>query len=218
MGSRGGDGPEVTVRWERRLWRWTWSTVPGMLTALGTFLTGAAAIVLALRTGGSAPEAPTAPTTSTASTAPAPLAFPPPSGATARGSGRVTVEEPPRAHVPQCWEFRGEARIHDDEVVLLGVQNLSDPERYVYFETVTEWFGPVGRSGWSAKQFFGSGDSSVDQVFVMRVLVVDRRAHEAALGANQGKEGAWRATMPPAGATEEGSLRLVRQRGSGSCG
>ncbi len=132
--------------------------------------------------------------------------------------GPVNIEEPPGRRVPQCWRFRGSADLPVDTTVVLGVENLSSQAGVIYFEAVTDWeTGRTGQGRWSAPQFFGSGNSSVGQVYAVHVLVMSTSTLADILAQPGSDETAWDDPEFPKGARPVHTLQVERIEGPGVC-
>lgn len=130
----------------------------------------------------------------------------------------VQLTPPPNGEVPEWWCFTGSATLQAGRALVLGVQNLSDPANKVYFETVDQWDGAPGRGPWSRSQFFGSGDTSVGQPFVVYVIVLSEADRQAAIASAIETNGsAWKAQELPAGGQLKQTLGLDRIAGPGTC-
>lgn len=195
-----------------------WSEFWASLAAIGAFLGGLGlfgGFAIVLMGGGNDSASPRPPTTSLFSSfSTRPGTVEPFSSSEPR---TVRIDNaPPDGLVSQCWRFRGTANLQNDEVLVLGVQNLADPAKYIYFQTVTKWDGTPGKSSWSRRQYFGSDNSSVNQKYWVYAVVAKRMAYEAARAAHNARDGAWRHTAVPDGARVEQTLLLQRRPGSGS--
>jgi hypothetical protein len=151
-------------------------------------------------------------TTPTESTAPAVTS-------SAAGSpvpaGSVTLSAPsPGTNVQGCDVFTGSSSLPPGETVVVGVRNLSDAGHTTYLAPVNHWDKPGALARWTGIQYFGSGDSSVGQTYVVSVMVVAASTVRSAL-ADPANHVAWAVTSLPGGATVKQTLHLTRVPGSG---
>lgn len=134
-------------------------------------------------------------------------------------AGPVTVEEPDGARVPQCWLFQGTADLPADMMVALGVENLTSKTGVIYFEAVIDWeTGETGQGRWSARQYFGPGDSSVTQVYAVHVVAIRTAAVADLVGpAGFPEQTTWESAELPEKGRVLRTLRVERIAGSGAC-
>jgi hypothetical protein len=97
---------------------------------------------------------------------------------------------------------------------VVGVRNLSDTGHTTYLEPVNNWDKPADLAHWTGFQYFGSGDSSVGQTYVVSILVVGSSTVKKAL-ADPANHVAWGVTSLPAGTKVKQTLRLTRIHGQG---
>jgi hypothetical protein len=149
---------------------------------------------------------PTGPATPAVTTSPAESSSP---------TGAVTLSAPsPGKTVQGCDVFTGTSSLPADETVVVGVRNLSDPKHISYLQPVNNWDKPGDLARWTGFQYFGSGDSSIGQTYVVSVLVVPSGTVKKAL-ADPANKDAWGVTSLPGGTTVKQTLRLTRVPGAG---
>jgi hypothetical protein len=130
-------------------------------------------------------------------------------------TGAVTLSAPSAGKTVQgCDVFTGTSSLPADETVVVGVRNLSDPKHISYLEPVNNWDKPGDLAHWTGFQYFGSGDSSIGQTYVVSVLVVPSGTVKKAL-ADPANKVAWGVTSLPGGTTVKQTLRLTRVPGAG---
>jgi hypothetical protein len=130
-------------------------------------------------------------------------------------TGAVTLSAPSAGKTVQgCGVFTGTSSLPADETVVVGVRNLSDPKHISYLQPVNNWDKPGDLAHWTGFQYFGSGDSSIGQTYVVSVLVVPSGTVKKAL-ADPANKVAWGVTSLPGGTTVKQTLRLTRVPGAG---
>jgi hypothetical protein len=130
-------------------------------------------------------------------------------------TGAVTLSAPSAGKTVQgCDVFTGTSSLPADETVVVGVRNLSDPKHISYLQPVNNWDKPGDLAHWTGFQYFGSGDSSIGQTYVVSVLVVPSGTVKKAL-ADPANKVAWGVTSLPGGTTVKQTLRLTRVPGAG---
>lgn len=130
-------------------------------------------------------------------------------------TGAVTLSAPSSGKTVQgCDVFTGTASLPPDETVVVGVRNLSDTGHTTYLEPVNNWDKPSDLPHWTGFQYFGSGDSSIGQTYVVSILVVPSGTVKKAL-ADPANKVAWGVTSLPGGTTVKRTLRLTRVPGAG---
>jgi hypothetical protein len=133
----------------------------------------------------------------------------------AAASGAVTLSAPsPGANVQGCDVFTGTASLPAGETVVLGVRNLSDAGHTTYLAPVNNWDKPSALANWTGIQYFGSGDASVGQTYVVSVIVMASGTVKSAL-ANPANKVSWAVISLPGGATVKQTLHLTRVPGQG---
>lgn len=150
--------------------------------------------------------------TQAGSTAPAPASS---ATGSAVPTGSVTLSAPsPGTHVQGCDVFTGTSSLAPAETIVVGVRNLSDAGHTIYLAPVNHWDKPSALAHWTGIQYFGSGDSSVGQTYVVSVMVEASSTVKSALS-NPANHVAWAVTSLPGGATVKQTLHLTRIPGPG---
>jgi hypothetical protein len=108
----------------------------------------------------------------------------------------------------------GTASLPPSETVVVGVRNLSDTGHTIYLEPVNNWDKPGDLLHWTGFQYFGSGDASIGQTYVVSVLVVPSSTMKKAL-ADPANKVAWGVTSLPGGTRVTQTLHLTRVAGAG---
>jgi len=120
----------------------------------------------------------------------------------------------PGPDVQGCDVFTGTSNLQGGETIVIGVQNLNDSGNTSYLEAVNNWDKPAALAQWTGSQYFGSGDTSVGQTYLVSVIVMPSSVVQSAL-ANPANRPTWAVTSLPAGATVKQSLRMKRVSGEG---
>jgi serine/threonine-protein kinase len=118
------------------------------------------------------------------------------------------------SNVEACGVLSGTADLPSGETLVLSVQNLSDRTKTLYLQPVNDWDKPSAISAWTGYQYFGSGDSSVGQMFEVSVVVMKTAMVKQALSQSVNNP-TWAVPALPTGASVKASIRLVRKQGSG---
>ncbi len=162
------------------------------------------------------PQAAPSPATTPATASTIPGVTPgPATSAPAIGAGDVTIDPPAAGtKVEQCNVFTGQANLPQGETVVLGVRNLSDTGNTTYLAPVNNWNNPSALTNWTDIQYFGSGDSSVGQTYLVSVIVMASDTVKTAL-AEPANRSAWAVTALPGGSSIKSTLKLVRVTGPG---
>jgi hypothetical protein len=177
---------------------------------------------LSLRKPASSVPAPTAsitpaPTKSAASPA-TPSTSPPVPGSPSSSpvpTGSVTLSAPPPGSgVQQCDVFTGTSSLPASETIVVGVRNLDDNGDTSYLAPVSNWNKPGALAHWIGIQYFGSGNASVGQTYLVSVIVMPSGVVKSAL-AEPANQTAWAVTALPSGSTVKQSLHLNRVAGLG---
>jgi hypothetical protein len=130
-------------------------------------------------------------------------------------SGEVTIDPPSSGtKVGQCDIFTGKSNLPPGETVVLGVRNLSDTGNTTYLEPVNNWNSPGALPNWTGAQYFGSGDSSIGQTYLVSVIEMASETVKTAL-AEPANHNAWAVNSLPAGSSIKNTLKLVRISGQG---
>jgi hypothetical protein len=134
---------------------------------------------------------------------------------TGAATGAVTLSAPsPGTNVQGCDVFTGTASLPTGETVVLGVRNLSDAGHTTYLAPVSNWDKPAALANWTGIQYFGSGDASVGQTYVVSVIVMASSTVKSA-EANPANKASWAMTSLPGGASVKQTLHLTRVPGQG---
>jgi hypothetical protein len=130
-------------------------------------------------------------------------------------SGEVTFDPPSSGtKVEQCDVFTGKSNLPSGETVVLGVRNLSDAGNTTYLAPVNNWDSPGALPDWTGAQYFGSGDSSVGQTYLVSVIEMASETVKTAL-AKPANHNAWAVNSLPAGSSVKSTVKLVRISGQG---
>jgi len=130
-------------------------------------------------------------------------------------TGAVTLSAPsPGTTVQGCDVFTGTSSLPTDETVVVGVRNLSDTTHTTYLQPVNNWDKPADLGHWTGFQYFGSGDASIGQTYVVSVLVVASSTVRKAL-ADPANHVAWGVTALPGRTKVKQTFHLTRVPGSG---
>jgi hypothetical protein len=116
--------------------------------------------------------------------------------------------------VQQCDIFTGTSDLPGDETIVIGVRNLNDTGNTSYLEPVHGWDKPNELAHWTGFQYFGSGDTSLGQTYLVSVIVMASSVVKSAL-ADPANHTAWGVTSLPAGSTVKQTLHLTRVSGQG---
>jgi hypothetical protein len=165
----------------------------------------------------SAPSTTPAASTPAASTptSPAPTVVTSSASSSPPPTGAVVMSAPaPGSKVQECDVFTGTSSLPSGETIVIGVRNLDDTGDTSYLEPVNNWDKPSALPRWTGFQYFGSGDSSVGQTYLVTVIVMPSGVVKSAL-AQPANRTAWAVTSPPAGSTVKQSLHLNRVQGQG---
>jgi serine/threonine-protein kinase len=157
---------------------------------------------------------PSVPAASTQTTTTAPAATSSATGS-AVATGSVTLTAPsPGTKVQGCGMFTGTSSLPPGKTVVVGVRNLSDAGHTIYLEPVNKWEKPSALTHWTGFQYFGSGDSSVGQTYVVSIIVMPSSTVKSAL-AIPANHVTWAVISLPAGARVRQTLHLTRASGQG---
>ena len=113
--------------------------------------------------------------------------------------------------------FAGESNLSSNDTLVLGVRNLSDTGHTTYLTPVNNWQTPADLAEWSWVQFFGSGNTSVGQRFLVSVIAMPTRAVQTAL-AKPANRPTWAVSALPSGSDVKKRMRFTRVSGSGPAG
>jgi hypothetical protein len=159
---------------------------------------------------------PTTPAASPAPHGPPTPAVPSSKPASPVPAGTVTLSARPGTNVQQCDVFSGTANLPASKTIAVGVRNLSDADHTTYLEPIDNWETPSALARWTDVQYFGSGNTSVGQTYLVSVIVLPSGTVKRAL-ADPANHVAWGVTSLPRGATVRQTLHLTRIPGSGAC-
>jgi hypothetical protein len=120
----------------------------------------------------------------------------------------------PGPDVQACDVFTGTSSLPADDTIVIGARNLDDPGNTTYLAAVSNYDVPSSVAKWTGILYFGSGNSSVGQTYVVSVIVMAASAVKSAkaIPANQKL---WAVTSLPVGATIKLTLHLTRVTGQG---
>jgi len=150
--------------------------------------------------------------TQAASTDPAPTSS---ATGSAVPTGSVTLSSPsPGTKVQGCDVFTGTSSLPPGKTVVVGVRNMSDAGHTIYLEPVNEWEKASALTHWTGFQYFGSGDSSVGQTYVVSIIVMASSTVKGAL-AIPANHVTWAVTSLPVGAKVRQTVHLTRIPGQG---
>jgi hypothetical protein len=167
------------------------------------------------RTASSRPAPTTSAVSSPAVSAPAPAPTSTPSSQQPKGSGSVTLSAPsPGSKVQQCDVFTGTSSLPVDKTIVVGVRNLDNTGHTSYLAPVSNWDKPNALAHWADIQYFGSGDTSIGQTYLVSVIVMSSDVVRHAL-AEPANRDSWAVTSLPSGSKVKRSLRLTRVAGPG---
>lgn len=85
--------------------------------------------------------------------------------------------------VPQCSAFTGTSSLPDGKTLLLAMKNLDNQDPSAYGQLVQNFGDPTTLTRWRGVQFFGNGDDSVGQHYVVTLVAVDVVAAQDAAAA-----------------------------------
>jgi hypothetical protein len=120
----------------------------------------------------------------------------------------------PGSDVRQCDVFTGTSDLPGGETIVIGVQNLDDSGTTSYLAPVNDWNKPAALSQWTGFQYFGSGDGSVGQTYLVSVIVMPSSVVQGAQ-ADPANRPTWAVTSLPPGSTVKQSVRMKRVSGQG---
>jgi hypothetical protein len=88
-----------------------------------------------------------------------------------------------RADVQTCAYFAGTATMPARTTLILAKRNLSNGSPNKYVELVHQWSNPQTSWTWQGAQYFGNGNDSVGQQYLVELMAVDlaaaRDAHDS---------------------------------------
>ncbi len=131
-------------------------------------------------------------------------------------SGDVTLTAGPKSTVGNCEVLSGTSDLPPGRTIVLGQQNHSDPAKTIYLQPVNDWQHPEDLRKWTGSQYFGSGDSSVGQIFTIFVIsmkagvVRDAMLHRVA--------DIWHVQRLPTTSEVKKTITVTRIAGTGACG
>jgi hypothetical protein len=99
---------------------------------------------------------------------------------------------------------------------VIAVRNLDDTGNTSYLAAVDNWNKPSALPHWTGVQYFGSGDASVGQTYMVSVVTMPSSVVKSAL-ASPANRSAWAVTSLPADSEIKQSLHLDRIHGLGPC-
>ena len=142
-------------------------------------------------------------------------ATPPAPSTSAAPTGAVTVDSPASgSKVQGCDVFTGTSDLAAGQTIVLSVRNLNDSGTTSYLAPVQGYDKPAALAKWTGVQYFGSGDNSVGQTYLVSVLVMASSAVKSAL-AEPANRTTWAVTSLPSGSTVKDTLHLTRISGPG---
>jgi hypothetical protein len=172
-------------------------------------LTSCGLLVLALTACRDDPPGPTPPVAM--SSTPEPTTTLPTSAARDTSTAKITAPAQ-GGTVQQCAILTGTSVLAPGKSLVTAMQNTDNGDPTLYFEPVSNWEVPSQLANWSAKQYFGSGESSVGQQFAIEVFSLDAAAIDAGFKSNKPT---WVSKEPPAGSTMVARVEVKRVSGKG---
>jgi serine/threonine-protein kinase len=117
--------------------------------------------------------------------------------------------------VPQCAIVSGTSVLAPQKTLVSAMINLDNGDPLRYYEPVTNWQVPAQLVNWTAKQYFGSGDTSVGQRFAVEIFSADLAVVTAAFKKAKESGKGWASEDPPAGGKMVARVQVKRVAGKG---
>jgi hypothetical protein len=130
-------------------------------------------------------------------------------------STAVIVAPVQNATVPQCAIVTGTSVLAPGKTLVSAMMNLDNGDPVRYYQPVRNWQVPPQLVNWTAKQYFGSGDSAVGQHFAVEIYSADLGVVTAAFANTKTSGEDWASPDPPAGAKMVARVEVKRIPGKG---
>jgi hypothetical protein len=117
--------------------------------------------------------------------------------------------------VPQCAIVSGTSVLAPRKTLVSAMMNLDNGDPLRYYQPVSNWQVPAQLVNWTAKQYFGSGDTSVGQHFAVEIFSADLPVVTAAFKRAKDSGKGWVSEDPPAGGKMVARVQVKRIAGKG---
>jgi hypothetical protein len=117
--------------------------------------------------------------------------------------------------VPQCAIVTGTSVLAPQKTLVSAMMNLDNGDSLRYYQPVSNWQVPAQLMNWTAKQYFGSGNTSVGQHFAVEIFSADLSVVTDALAKAKESGKDWASADPPAGGKMVARVQVKRISGKG---